>query len=341
MSVNMPERGERLPAEASAALVLPAGAPEYMVAVALGPLDSRLVVTRIRTGQTALLPSSPTVPADPVWAPDGSAILFRAGTDLMRYDTGQAAVGHLDSGLSRSGRTPYAYSPDGRRIAVAKASAVHVVTVGSARERFALPEGQAFTQMRWARNARTLVVLVRDSGGENAALVWIDTDGRTARTQAAPGVTGLLGWDPTTGDLVVSQAAPERTGTQAVVLSPTGEARPLRDADEDEGGEFTLLYRPDTREAVAAVGNEDLGDPRRILLLPPGTAPARPWLDTFPRVDQMSLSADGRWVAFIAGGPDTEPGGDVFVIPFGGQVPARVLLAQPDGYRFATPVLGP
>ncbi|MGD2063328.1 MAG: hypothetical protein PVF51_07085 [Nitrospirota bacterium] len=327
---------------------LPRGAPAYLATVVHGLTASRVAVTELRTGHTMLLPETEAVPAAPVWAPDGSRILFRVEDELMAYDVQQSHLRRVATGLSQGGRTPYAYSPDGERIAVAEATVIHVLSAsrhgGDGAERFTLPEGTTFLQLLWAVDGRTLLVLTQREDGGTPSLVWIDLADKAARVQPVYHVTGLLGWDASTSALVVVHLDPERMGDEAAVRLPSGEVRALREAEEDDAGEFVVAYRPDTRQTVVSLGTEDLGDPTKLLILPPDNAPARSWLEAFPRLDELSISADGGWAAFVDRSPvyDTgEVGGDIYAVPFGSDTPVLVLKADPDTCTFTTPVLRP
>ena len=346
--VQSAESIETLVGGAGLPVDLPSDAPAYLVTVIHGLADSRVAITELRTGITMVLPETNAVPADPIWAPDSSSILFRNENELMYYDIRQNHLRHLASGLSPAGRTPYAYSPDGQLIAVAEANLIHVLPVtGGSRDdrgRFALPEGASFAQLLWAIDGQNLVVLTMPDDVGNSLLVWIDTLAQTTHVQPTANVIGLLGWDPPTRGLVVVRFGPERIGNEAAILLPSGEFRALRDAEEDEAGEFVLAYRSDTQQTIALLGREDLGDPAKLLILSPDNTPAQLWLKAFPRLGELSISADGHWVAFVDGSPveDTgEAGGHIYIAPFGSENAILVLKADPESRTFATPVFSP
>src|ERR1044071_8486590 len=101
------------------------------------------------------------------------------------------------------------------------------------------------------------------------------------------------------GALIVVRAGAERIGDEAVAIMASGEARRLRDGDENGAGEFVLVQRAETRQTVVLLGTEDLGDPKKLVILPPDSNQGQPWLQAFPQIDELTLSRNGRWAAFV------------------------------------------
>ena len=262
----------------------------------------------------------------------------------MMYELGPSSLHKLQTLKSTAGRSPYVYSPDGRSFAVASDVEIGVKPLKSGATvelRYPLPRGTEFDQMIWT-GENSLIVLVRSSVEESASLVWIDTVKRTQRVQPAPGVIRLFGWDSAENALIVSKVDSESGGEVSSLLTASGESRPFRVAEAHEAGEYIRSFHAESRQSVAELGREDMGDPVKVLILPPGDAPAVPWLEGFPRIRELSASADGRWVVFVDGGPveELETGGDIYIVPFAGKSPARLLKSSPTGLRFARPVLG-
>lgn len=333
---------------------LPSGAPNYLVAIVHGLSidDGRLVVTHLPTGAVTLLPEVDGIPYDPVWAPNGLGILFRVGDQLFFFNGRQKRLDRLADDLSFSfgarGKS-YAFSSDGRWVAFARHNAIQIFSIDefgtfSRRNQVSLPDGAHFSQLLWAVDNHHLVILVNSSDGLQNQLVWLDLPAQKAWTQEADKVIGLLGWDSPTGGLVVIYSDPERIGDEAAIFQSSGEIQKLRIAEEDEAGELVVAYRSMQHEVVAILCTEDLGDPMQLGVLPPGAAPARPWLQNFTRLAELSLSANGNWATFVDQSPLESTGescGHIYIVPFGSEDAIRVLEAIPNSYCFSTPVFRP
>jgi len=91
------------------------------------------------------------------------------------------------------------------------------------------------------------------------------------------------------------------------------------------------------------LGREDTGDPVVLRLLKEGNISA-PWLTSYPRIADLSLSGDGKWAAFVDGSPTEAsgaPGGHICIVSFGGEDAKCILKAEPEAAFFSTPVLFP
>jgi hypothetical protein len=317
-----------------------------VASIAHGTASNRIAITNLSTGETRMLPPVDEPIADPVWAPDASRLLFRAGDALMMFDIARQQTEQLETGLAVTGRAPYAYSPDGR-LAFVRPRFVHVDADDDPRagepQRYPLPAGSSFVQMMWSGDGRMLFVLARKGDDAAAAsLVSIDTTTRSSQTRALGTVAALIGWDPAADALVVARSRPELIGTEAVLLLPSGELRPMQTGEEDEAGQFAMAYLSDTRETIAQLGRDDLSDPVKLLILPFGGGGGRSWLQRFPRLDELAATSDGRCVFVDRGAAEAAnaPGGDVYTVRCG-EDDARLAVQSREGYTFSTPALSP
>lgn len=332
--------------EAISTVHLPAGAPRYLAVVVHGLAASGIAIVEPGAGRSWLVPSTAELPADPVWAPDGASLLFRDENQLELYALREGRTKNLDIQLSSFGATPYAYSGQTSLIAVAESAVVHILSAdGSARRgQFPLPQDMSFADLVWSDDGQTLVVLASSNSGGPASLVWIDAASMTMNTRQAEGIVNLLGWHAAAGGPVVVSAALDRVGNGTAVLLPSGKLRPVREADENEAGEFVLAYRSATGQTVVMLRTEDLGDPVRLQVLDPDGSHPRPWLTPYPMLTDLALSAGGSWAAFVDATPladSGEPYGDVYVTAFGEDNAVLVLRADPESYAFSSPALSP
>jgi len=160
-------------------------------------------------------------------------------------------------------------------------------------------------------------------------------------TQAADGVSKLLGWHPSLGKVVVCRVSPSgRAGEQAGILSNTGEFRALREADEDKAGEFPLTYLAASDLVIFELGRDHSGDPVSLRLGSSGKLPSRPWLQNFPRLTDLSFSRDGRWGMFVVPLPD-EASGDIYLAEIGTANVKLVLRALEGHVSYSFPVPQP
>jgi hypothetical protein len=331
------------------AVNLPPDAPAFLAIIVHGVDRSRVAVIRLQNGRIMLMPSIDAIPADPRWAPDGNSLLFRSESQLMIFDFRKNRLYPFAKELSIGGSVPYAYSPDGNLIAVAQTNLVKILPKVSAQSRikaedYPLPHGSVFSQLLWAGDNRNLIVLVRSNDGNKRWLMRIDASAQTNTIMASNDVTALLGWDSTTGGLVIARANQKRLGNEAVTILSSGDRKPIHKMEEDDAGEFVVAFRHKTRETIAMLGREDLGEAIRLLILPPGNTRKRQWLTPFPKLSELSLSTDGNWAAFVDNTPmddSGDVGGHIYIVPFGSENALLVLEAKPESYAFSTPIFSP
>jgi len=339
---------DALPALVARPLALSPEAPEYLAVIAQTPDVSRVAIVELGSGRASLVPGVDGEVVDIGWVARGFGVLFRSDRSLWLYQFRQDRLLPVADGLAMGALRAYALSPDGHRLAIALDDAIEIAAIVEdgrfvRGHSYPLPYGLAVKQLLWLDDDR-LTCLLRDADGTRRQLLSIDARERTTAVVEADPVNALLAPYPASGGIVVAWLDPNGIGDEAAIRMPDGELRPLRTADEADAGEFTIAYRAATQESVARLGTEDPGDATRLVVLPPGSAPARTWLEAFPRLQDLSLSPDGGWATFVDNSPLYEigdPGGDVYVTAFGTDDAHRVLEASLEGWSFREPVLGP
>ena len=330
-------------------LALPSGAPAQLAAVVHGVDGNAVTIVDIATGSARSLPVADTYPKHLLWSPGGERLLYQIEDALLAYDIAQQRLIRLLDGLPSTAMPPFALSPDGELIAVARSGTVRVLnpqTGGtSGLDEFTLPENAVFQQFLWTPSGRVLLILTNpaDAAPNTAvSVVRVDVTAGTLAASAIDAISRLLGWDA--GRPVAVRSRPDGVGEQAGLIDRAGAFLPLRTGDENEAGEFVVAYAAGTRQVVVELGGEDLGDAVELQILAPADGPARPWLARFQALDDLSLSADGRWATFVDGQPvvdSGDPGGDVYLAPLGRDEAQRLLRAEPGELSYSNPVFRP
>lgn len=290
----------------------------------------RLCVADFATG--ALEPIGPEreVADQPVWSPDGTRLAYRVGERVFVHSAGGARDAAIAGSADLEAVHPYAFSPDGRRLAIAQRGSVAVAAVdpGAADivpAPLATYADRRVSDLRWSPDGATLVALVRDDASPaSARLAWLPASGAPAQLGDAGGVNRLLGWRA--GALLAVEA---RDGHERMitVAAPGAAASPIA-LSSPAGEDLSVLdYAAGADRIVLAAGG-DPDDDAALRLAPPGGRPV-PWLAAFPRLGQIALSADGAWAVFVDRATGGErPGGSVFVVRVGSNDARRVLPAS-------------
>jgi dipeptidyl aminopeptidase/acylaminoacyl peptidase len=292
----------------------------------------------------ALVPIGPEREAadQPVWSPDGTRLAYRVGERVFVHSVGAARDATVAGSVDLEAARPYAFSVDGRRLAIAQRGGVAIaaITHGAADiapAPLATYPDQRVSDLRWSPSGATLVALLRAaSSGAPARLAWISTTGGATQLDDAGNAIRLLGWHDGAllvvevhdgRERVVSVAAPGAAPSSIALSPPAGEDLSVID----------YAAAPD-RIILAAAGDPD--DDTALRLAPPGGR-AVPWLTTFPRLSQIELNVEGTWAAFVdrtTGGD--RPGGSVFVVRVGAN-DARLVLAASAARSFSAPTPRP
>jgi dipeptidyl aminopeptidase/acylaminoacyl peptidase len=316
---------------AAVAMTLGAAAPSGAVVIAHEQERDQPYLVEFSTGRLSPLGSLEETVHQPVWSPDGKRLAFRTGDKLWLHGRGADAV--VAEGLEIDTQRPCAFSPDGRRIAVAGAAGkVFLLEAGVSRQLLAHPDLRV-ADLLWSPDGRTLFALLWARG--RAEVERIALSGEVV-SQPANSVSRLLGFR-SEGALVVL-ASPGEGREQPALLTASGVV-PLRELPE----ELTVVDAAAGETLVLAASGEDSGDDATIFLAPAeGKVSPRRWLASHPQLTDLRLSADGQWALCVdrAVGADGRPGGSVYRVAVGSEKAARVLSAS-AARSFSAPVPRP
>jgi hypothetical protein len=314
----------------------------------------RLHVADFARAQLTPIGPEGEVAHQPVWSPDGARLAYRVGDQLLVHTAGAPRDVAVAAGLELGTARPCAFSPDGRRLAVALRGGLAVAAIppGSAEPAQAAllasyPDRQV-RDLRWSPDGATLVALVGGVSGD-AELAWIPMPpvtpvtpmtGDAARVIEARGAIRLLGWRPG-GELLVVEAL---DGRERVIRAPAPgqpDRAPLPVAPAaGHGDELSVLDYAERPDRVLLAPGGDPDDDTAVLLASPGGA-AVPWLAAYPQLSDLQVSADGTWAVFVDRATGGErPGGSVYVVRVGSE-DARLVLAASAARSFAAPVPRP
>jgi Tol biopolymer transport system component len=322
------------------------GAPQRVAVLEETPDGVRLLLVDLPSGKQRIIPEVGGEPRQPLLAPNGREVLFRSASTLYWYREALDTVVEVFGQLNPQAATPYAFSPDGARIAAAMQEAVFVVVTADVARgahdglRVAMPPGCRVVDLSWSPDGRRLLVLCFPSPGkENAQLFEIDP---TAPESAnivksiyeAPGLTRLLGWRPD-GALMIQGSG----NTEEVLALSSGRSAQRVSALEE--GEHVLAYLPASDEVVSARSSEDQGDPVVLSLSSADGSNRRPWLAEFPRLSDLSFSAGGRWVVFVNRVGSDRAGGDVYFVQTTNGAALLFMRADSASRAYAGPVVWP
>lgn len=305
------------------------GAPRGAAVIVHEEAGDRLYAIDLAGGAPRTV--GPSGAGHPVWSPDGRYLAYLVGDRLWLHADGEGDTAVAD-GIDDQAQRPCAFRPGGRELAVALPGAVAEVIIGTpgAPKQVAARADRRVADLLWSPDGSVLVILFWAPSTPAVAEV-VRVAGGTATSQAADGVTHLLGWRPS-GELVAVRA--DEGGEHPVALAASG-ASLLRPAGEHL---FVLDYARSPDLLLLGEGGEDPGDDARILVAAPG--PARPvrWLSRHPRLSDLHLSQDGRSAVFI----DRSPGsGGVYVVGSIAAEQTQLVLPAATTRSFSSPVLRP
>ena len=322
------------------------GVPTQAALIEHREAGSRLAIVDLASRKLRYLGAPDETPSRPVWSPDAAHLLYQVGDKVLLNTVSTASDKNIAKGLANETATPYAFSPNSNWIAVALSEGVVMLAVtGSQSSKveprlFQIPPQSVIRDLLWSADSRTLLVLLDQAPG--SMLLRMDrVTGHTVK-QPSKGANRLLGWQRS-GALVVGRPSAAGTGEEAGTLSGAGEFRPLRETIETEEGEFLIGFSPATNRIVFALGREDLGDSMRVFFGGVGHQPSVAWLERFPRLDELTLSRDGRSAMFVdkSSMGVNALGGDIYLVSVGSEDAKLILKAVPDEVSYSNPVPSP
>ena len=314
---------------------------------------ARVVLVDLGTGRKHPLPETDGEPHQPTWSPDGRDLLYRVADTLFWYrETVDSFLPALTR-LNPQPATPYAFSPDGGMIAASLLEGVALIRttdLSAGRTgglRVPMPAGCRVADLAWSPIGDPVVSLCYPSPGTEATEVLEIPIGSPAGADAHPGatrrylgdgLTRLLGWQRETGSLLLVRSG--EVEEIVALLSGTGHPRSVAKLP---AGAFVLAYLPSSNQVIVAHAVEDEADPATLDMMPLGDGSPRRWLTNFPRLSDLSVTAQGTWAMFVdrmrpeLGGT----GGDVYLVPVGEATAQLVLRAKPGTVSYSAPVAAP
>jgi hypothetical protein len=326
--------------------------PPVEAAVIVHQEDSdRVMIVDLRTQKAHPVGTATGAPEEPAWSPDGEFLVYRDGHKLMLHvSDGNSPDKSLLDNLFAETYTPYAFSPDSRLLAVSTTHGpvivpIHDLAGQMGSQPISIPQGCKVVDLLWAANGRSLWILCYPAPGrDESELLAIDPLTRHFQSRPAHQAKRLLGWKAGTDILLVSRG--EEEGEVAGTLAASGDFHKLTmmNAEGDEHqSEYILEYIQSSETLVTVAASEDQGDPVS-LRLESESKPAQPWLSSFPRLSDLSISADGKRALFVDRSrfeSKSMQGGDVYFAGVGHDDTRRVLLGIPGKLSYSSPVLRP
>ncbi len=323
------------------------------------PVRAALVETRedgrslllfdMSAGQGRRIDSGEENPESPLWSPDGSLLLYRAGSTLFSLDLVSNVHKSIMKGISPDANKAYDFSPDGKLVAALVSDGVALISVdrtpvaASGQRHLAMPSGCKPYDLLWSADSRTLFTLCYPRPGHADQLlvrIEISNSGR-GFPEPVGNVNRFLGWKKSQPVPVVASSS-AGIGEDAGTLAPDGRFQLLHKSSTSEPESVRAYLREPNLLALTLMG-EDTGEATRLRLASLEGQPTRVWLDRFPRLRDLVFSRDGSWAMFI----DTKrfsgdwPGGDAYLVAVGSEDAKVILKGEPNKLSYSSPTPWP
>jgi hypothetical protein len=309
--------------------------------------DSRLIVLNVSSKESRRSQPLPESVSRLAFSPGASHLVYIDSARLMAYDHRSGAIDRLATAVLSHAYASYAFSPNGRALAVAERDGLKIVPADALpavepQRRYPWPVQCEFVDMKWLPDRAALAILCLVTPARRAySLFLLDATSQTwgEHPASASGPKRLLGWRLAQDELVAVRARDDGED-EAIAIAANGDVRPFRTpAPEDEPSpESVLAFLAAPDRVVTAAPGEDQGDAAALSLVGPGPNDMQNWLTMYPRLTSLNFSADGSWAVFVnrrESDDDGLPGGEICLVRTGSE-DAVIVLREVAGERAYT-----
>jgi hypothetical protein len=326
----------------------PEGAPTEAAVTLDDGNEERLVLADLVKGTYKKL--GPASAEGAVWSADGVWLAYRVDTTLfvVRPGLGKAVPVQTNLWPPWKGIGTYAFSPDGRRLAVATRQGLDVLEVGPSPKVLASSrsDNQILGQLTWTTNGRSLAAC-QWNGVDNLmsrrALAVMGIEGGVVNVKALPvgayHSCEILG-PRKDGWLVVTQPGDDQID-EALMLSTSGKLQTLFRVPQDSG---IVSYHAQSDAVVVCGDIEDESDPTLEDVVRLASGKSRTWLRRYRQFDEPTFVEGGFLLVSVSTPRNADGrGGFIYLVALGSKFARRVLPppASKSSTFFSLPVARP
>jgi hypothetical protein len=305
--------------------------------------ETRLVLADLVKGTYKKL--GPAGAEGAVWSADGVWLAYRVDTTLFVVRPGLGKAVPVRTNLWPQANGTYAFSPDGRRLAVATTQGLDVLEVGPSPKVLASikSDHQIFGQLTWTTNGRSLAACQwngRTDQKSREALTVISIEGGAVNVNALPGggpSCEILG--PRKDGWLVTRTGDDQID-YAMMLSTSGKLQTLFRVPQDSS---IVSYHAQSDAVIVSGETEDDVDPTLMDVVRLASGKSRPWLRRYRQFYEPTFVEGGFSLVCVSTGNIDDRGGFIYVVALDGKFARRVLPppATKSSISFSLPVARP